>query len=141
METPGLGLLEAHIYHGHKCHCLKSPPCIFYSGVKYKAGGMRGAGRRREKEGKEAEEEKKKTFYLTCAVGARTTLVYTSDIIYWYPAHRWNPLTISISVSENFTSPILCHIWEHITLYSWKFWIASQTNQLIYYIHNKYPKY
>lgn len=76
MEKPGLVLLEAHIYHGHKCHCFKSPHCIFYSGVKYKAGEMRGAGRRREEEWKEAEEEKKKSFYLTSVVGARHSIYF-----------------------------------------------------------------
>lgn len=51
MKTPGLGLVETHIYYDQKYHHFKSPPCVFYSRVSYKARGEK-------EEGNEGEEEK-----------------------------------------------------------------------------------
>lgn len=52
MKTPGLGLVETHISYDQKYHHFKSPPCVFYSRVSYKASGE-------EEEGNEGGEEEK----------------------------------------------------------------------------------
>ena len=51
MKTPGLGLVEVHIYYDQKYHHFKSALCIFYSRVSYKARGEEGGGN----EGREEE--------------------------------------------------------------------------------------
>lgn len=65
MKTPGLGLVEAHMYYDQKYHHFKSAPCIFSSRVSYKARGEEEGGN------EDGEEE---VIYLTCLVGIRSTL-------------------------------------------------------------------
>lgn len=89
MEIPGLGLVEADIYHGHKCHYLKSPPCIFHGRAEYKAMRRRGKNK----------QTNKKPFYLICLVGARSTLVIS------HPWHSSRASTMLLDQSVLHLSP------------------------------------